>query len=508
MDAPTLHRNLVQRVNVGDMLTRTAWRTPEREAVVDGDRRYTYEALNALTNRLANTLRGRGIGRGDAVLLVAGNSAEFLAVYFACAKIGTVCVPANLRWGPREVAHVVDHCAPRLALVEPPFASLVPEALEAIVLPFELEQDSSEPACYVEDRDPVAYMYTSGTGSSPKGAVQSHLAGYIVALSGALAWNTDEDWCYALFMPLFHTATLAIATSAILRGSTTVLMRGFEPKALLETIEHERITYFLALPMMIRALIESPGFEHYDLSSLRTVGYAMAPMPEEDLRRAIEAFGCGFALGFGQTEMSPLTTLFSPSEQLRFPGSVGRQIPNVQTAIMDADGGLLLPGQTGEIVYRSPQTMSEYLDDEDATEQAFRFGWFHSGDLGRFDEHGVLWFEDRLKDVIKTGGENVGSIEIERALSDVEPRILECVVIGLPHAKWGEMITAVVIPRPGAALTEEDVIDAARRKLPALKVPKRVIFTAELPRTSTGKVQKAALRGLYSRRYESSPGSD
>ena len=499
MEENALERNLIQRVNVGDMLTRTAWRKPDVEAVVDGGRRLTYAQLNAETNRIANTLLARGIGRGDAVLLVAGNCVEFLQSYFACAKIGAACVPINLLWGPDEVAYVVEHCSPKLGLVEPMFAPLVPESLETLATPFELDAPEREPECYVEDRDPVGYMYTSGTTSAPKGVVQSHLAVYLDAHSVAVGLTTGDDWRYALFMPLFHTAALAIATSAFLRGGTLVLMRGFDADALLETIERERISYFLALPMMIRGLMETPGFERHDLASLKLVGYAMAPMPDEDLRRAIDAFGCDFALGFGQTEMAPLTTVFLPDDQLRFPGSVGRQIPNVQTAIMDFDGNLLPTGQTGEIVYRSPQTMNEYLHDDLATDDAFRGGWFHSGDVGHFDEQGVLWFEDRLKDVIKTGGENVASIEVERALYDSEPRILECVVIGLPHPKWGEAITAFVTPRPGERLTEDDVIEAARTRLAPFKVPKCVVFTDELPRTSTGKVQKNVLREQYAR---------
>ena len=494
-----LERNLMQRVNVGDMLTRTAWRKPDAEAVVDGERRLTYAELNALTNRLANKLRARGIGRDDPVLLVAGNCVDFIQAYYACAKIGAVCVPINLLWGPGEVAYVVDHCKPKLGLVEPMFEPLVPDSLETLVAPFEIGDDASEPECYVEDRDAVGYMYTSGTTSAPKGVVQSHLAVYLNAVSVSFAWNAHDDWRYALFMPLFHTAALGLATTALYRGGTLVLMRGFDSDALLDTIERERISYFLALPMMIRSVLETPGFERRDLSSLELVSYAMAPMPDEDLRRAIDAFGCDFALGFGQTEMAPLTTVFSPDDQLRFPGSVGRQIPNVQTAIMDFDGNLLPPGQTGEIVYRSPQTMNEYLHDEPATDEAFGGGWFHSGDVGHFDEQGVLWFEDRLKDVIKTGGENVASIEVERALYDAEPRILECVVVGLPHPKWGEAITAIVTPRPGERLTEDDVIEAARTRLAPFKVPKSVVFTDELPRTSTGKVQKNVLREQYAR---------
>ena len=197
--------------------------------------------------------------------------------------------------------------------------------------------------------------------------------------------------------------------------------------------------------------------------------------------------------------LSPLTTVFRPEHQLVYPGSVGTQIPNVQTAIMDEEGNLLPPGQIGEIVYRSPQTMEAYLHDDDATRQAFAHAWFHSGDIGRFDEHGVLWFADRKKDVIKSGGENIASIEVERALYDAEPRIAECVVVGLPDERWGEAVTAIVTPRAGETLSEEEMLAAVRARLPSFKVPKRVIFVEEMPHTPTGKVQKNVLRQQYAR---------
>jgi acyl-CoA synthetase (AMP-forming)/AMP-acid ligase II len=499
-----LQRNLISRVNVGDTLTRTAWRTPDVESVVDAERRLTYRELNAEVNRVANTLLARGYERGDAMILIAGNCADFLVAYYAMAKIGVVSVPINLLWGKREVAYVVGHCKPKGAIVEPMFAPLLEGAeLEVFQTPLrELANGASdaEPEVYVEDRDPLGYMYTSGTTSAPKGVVQSHLAVYVNALSASMGVGVDDQWRLGLFMPLFHTAALnALAASCLLRGGTLFLMRGFDPGALLETIERERLTYFLGLPMMLRAVIDHPGFGERDLSSLTLVGYAMAPMPDEDLKRAIDAFGCDLSLGFGQTEMSPLTTVFRPEHQLLYPGSVGTQIPNVQTAIMDDEGKLLPPGQAGEIVYRSPQTMEGYLNDEEATREAFKFGWFHSGDIGRFDENGVLWFEDRKKDVIKTGGENVASLEVERALYDAEPRIAECVVIGLPDPRWGEAITAIVVPKAGETLAEDEVIAAARTRLAGFKAPKRVIFVSEMPHTPTGKVQKNVLREQYSR---------
>jgi len=497
--ATELERNLMSRVNVGDQLTRTAWRYPEREAVVDAERRLTYADLNSEVNSVANALRARGYERGDAAILIAGNCSDFLVAYYALAKIGVAAVPINLLWGRAEVQYVVDHCRPKAAIVEPMFAPLVEHAgIEVLRTPLrELAAGVSdaEPEVLVEDRDPVGYMYTSGTTSTPKGVVQSHLSVYIETLTAAVALGVDDDQRAALFMPLFHTAALnAVAATYLSQGGTLVLMRSFDAAELLRTIERERITYFLGLPMMLRATMEHPDFDRTDLSSLNLVGYAMAPMPETDLRKAIDAFGCELCLGFGQTEMAPLTTLFAPEDQLEFAGSVGRQIVNVQTAVMDDAGNLLPPGATGEIVYRSPQTMNGYLHDEDATADAFRFGWFHSGDVGHVDEHGVLWFEDRSKDVIKTGGENVASLEVERALYDAEPRILECVIVGLPHERWGEAITAIVTPRPGETLTEDEVVQAAKRVLPHFKAPKQVVFVDEMPRTSTGKVQKNVLR--------------
>jgi acyl-CoA synthetase (AMP-forming)/AMP-acid ligase II len=499
-----LGRNLIQRVNVADQLTRTAWRVPDKEAVVDGERRLTYRELNDEVNRVANTLAARGYERGDAMVLIAGNSAEFLVAYYALAKIGVVSVPINLLWGQSEVAYVIEHCKPKGAIVEPMFAPIVAgSGLEVFETPLrELANVASaaEPDAYVEDRDPLSYMYTSGTTSAPKGVVQSHLAVYVETLTAAARVGVDDEWRIGLFMPLFHTAALnALAATCLMRGGTLFLMRGFDPEALLQAIERERLTYFLGLPMMLRAVMDHPRFAETDLSSLTLVGYAMAPMPDEDLKRAIAGFGCELTLGFGQTEMAPLTTVFRPEDQLRYAGSVGTQIENVQTAIMDEQGNLLPAGRTGEIVYRSPQAMTEYLHNPEATAEAFAHGWFHSGDIGHMDENGVLWFEDRKKDVIKTGGENVASIEVERALYDAEPRILECVVVGLPDDRWGEAITAVVTPRPGETLTEDEVIAAAKTRLSGFKVPKQVVFTAELPRTSTGKVQKNVLREQLSR---------
>jgi acyl-CoA synthetase (AMP-forming)/AMP-acid ligase II len=230
------------------------------------------------------------------------------------------------------------------------------------------------------------------------------------------------------------------------------------------------------------------------VSALRLAIYAMAPMPTHELERAMAAFGCQFSLMFGQTEMNPLASYFRPEHQLSHPGAVGTPSPNVQVAIMDAAGRLLPQGQSGEIVYRGPQVMTEYLRDPAATEAAFAHGWFHSGDCGHFDADGILWFEDRFKDVIKTGGENVASIEVEKALYAADPGVQEVAVVGLPHARWGEAVTAVVILKPGHALDEQELIAKARGHLSPYKCPKRILFAEAMPKTATGKIQKAKLR--------------
>ena len=523
-----LSHTLIQRVNVADSLRRSAAARPASSALVDGPRHWTYAELDGWVDRLASGLAARGYRRGDVLALASGNSADFLAVYYACARLGVVCVPINLSWRPNEVAYVLAHSRARGLVVESQLAEPLsgalaesPDVADVFVAPGtgvewtpspadrswtalgEIALDGTPVEVETSDRDPLSYLYTSGTTASPKGVVGTHLAVYLESMSAALdnGWGPADR--FLAMMPMFHTAQLnAFCTPAILAGATIHVHRGFDPARFLDAIERERLTQVFGLPMMYRAALEHPSFGSRDLSSLRRATYAMAPMPEAQIKACLDGYGCEFALLFGQTEMSPITTLFRPEHQLSHVGAVGTPLTGVQVGIMDSDGALLPPGETGEIVYRGPSAMDGYLRDPDATAEAFRHGWFHSGDVGRFGPDGVLWFTDRAKDVIKTGGENVASLEVERAVYDAEPNVSEVVAVGLPHPHWTEAITAVVVPKPGTTIDAEALRTALKDHLDGYKVPKAVIVAEELPRTSTGKIQKNVVRQQHANHYD------
>ena len=528
LDRRELNDNLIHRINVGDLLTRSAARTPHHPAIVDGERRFSYRAFNEGVNRTAHALAGLGFARGDALALMSGNSAEFLSTYFACAKLGVVCVPINLFWRHGELAYVLEHAQVRGIVVE---AALLEQlatgmsgqnAIEAVfvigggdgAMPdferasgYDFEDllaaaSPAEPEVIAGDRDAMSYLYTSGTTSAPKGVVSSHVAIYVESLGVAIDTRMTGGDRVGAMLPFFHTAQLnAFCTPSIAVGATIHVLRGFDAARLLGLIESERLSVIFGLPVMYRTLLDLQLRAPRDVSSLRLAVYAMATIARDELAKAIEVFGCDFSLMFGQTEMSPVSAFFRPEHQLSHTGAAGTPSINAQIAIMDEAGTLLPAGSAGEIVYRSPQALTGYLRNPEATEDAFRHGWFHSGDVGRFDDDGILWFEDRFKDVIKTGGENVASLEVETALYAAEPEILEAAAVGLPHDRWGEAITVFIIPRPGASIDEAETLAKLREHLSPFKCPKAVIVVEELPKTATGKVQKVELRKRFAEFY-------
>ena len=358
--------------------------------------------------------------------------------------------------------------------------------------------DASEPLVEINDDDPLQLMYTSGTEARPKGVTltsRSLIAQYVTAIVDGGMSETDVE---AHALPFYHCAQLhCFFTPDIYLGATSVILGGAEPATLLQTIETEQITKLFCPPTVWISLLRHPDFEKRDLSSLRKGYYGASAMPVEVLKeiskRLPELRLWNF---YGQTEMAPVATILKPHEQLTRLGSAGRAGLNVETIVVDDSDQPVAPGEVGEIVHRSPHAMAGYWQDPERTAQAFKNGWFHSGDLGVIDSDGYLAVVDRKKDMIKTGGENVASREVEEILF-AHPAVAEVAVFGISHPYWVEAVTAALVLKPGAGVEAEELIAYARTRLAGYKVPKYLVVVDSLPKNPSGKILKRELRETH-----------
>jgi len=515
---PGSEQVIARRNGIGDLLRRSAARDPDKLALVFADVRQTFAELDVTVNRAANALAARGIQRGDRVVLLAHNSHGFVVAYFALARLGAIGVPVNFMLGPDEIAYVVTHSGAVAVIAEDALCGTADRAWEAAGVPARLkvaigapvegwvdfeacyteadaDADATEPDVPIGDDDPVQIMYTSGTEARPKGAVMTArnlVAQYTSAIvSGGM--SADDIEVHAL--PLYHCAQLhCFLTPDIQLGATSIILPGADPATILRTVEQERVTKLFCPPTVWIALLRHPDFDHRDLSTLRKGYYGAAAMPVEvlaELRRRLPDLALyNF---YGQTEMSPVATVLGPDDQERKAGSAGRAALNVETRVADDAGRELPRGEVGEIVHRGPHTMHGYWNDPERTAEVFRDGWFHSGDLGVMDDEGYLRVVDRKKDMIKTGGENVASREVEETVYQ-HPAVAEVAVFGVPHPYWIEMVCAAVVVKSGAELTPQDVVEFCRARLAGFKTPKQVVIVPALPKNPSGKVLKRELR--------------
>ncbi|MDR2991258.1 MAG: AMP-binding protein [Burkholderiaceae bacterium] len=512
-DPTPLEINLIERVCVGDIIARSADLFPQSVAVTDGKRRITYEAFNRQIDRLGHALLTLGLAHQDVVSVMTRNVLELLVSYFACARAGLTCAPVNLALSPAEIAWCLADSKTRVLIAEQALADVAEQVLST-PLPDLKHQfwigktgnpDSFEALlahghdapleALVKDRDSVQLLYTSGTTAQPKGVLTSHLAVTMAALSGALVMQATPGYTVLAQLPLFHCAMLnSIVIPALLAGGRAVLAKGFEPHAIADLIEQEAIDLVLLLPMMHGQMIDDPVLGQRTFPTVKRAMYAMAPMSEQRLHQVHAMFpNADVVLGSGQTEFTPASCVQRPEHQWTKAATWGTATVMTRAAVMDEAGRLLPRGQTGELVYRGPQVMNSYLNQPQASRNCLRHGWFHSGDVVHIDDDGAIWFQDRTKDLIKTGGENVASIEIERCLLGY-PDVLDAAVVGVPHPHWGEAVTAVVTSKPGSQIDEAELMAFCRGKLAPFKIPKRIIVKSEMPRTGTGKIQKHLLR--------------
>jgi long-chain acyl-CoA synthetase len=495
---PPIYRRCM--TNLARLLTDAAARSPESVAVKLDDLQLSYANLDEAAARVAGLLRAKGVRPGDRIGVMLPNVPYFAVVYYGILRAGGVVVPMNVLLKEREVAYYLSDPEARLLFAWHQFADAAHAGSDRahadclLVEPGDFESllARSEPSLEVTEReggDTAVILYTSGTTGTPKGAELTHdNLGRNVEISVGL-FQTGEDSVTLGALPLFHSFGQTCGLNATVRaGGCLTLTPRFDPTTALEIIQRDRVTVFQGVPTMYAALLNHPERERFDLSTLELCVSGGAAMPVEVMRSFERTFGCKILEGYGLSETSPVAS-FNHPERPRKPGSIGTPVDGVQMKVVGDDGSKLDVGEVGEIVIRGHNVMKGYWRRPEATAEAIRRGWFHSGDLGRVDEDGYFFIVDRKKDMVIRGGYNVYPREIEEVLYE-HPAVRELAVIGVPHPELGEEVAAAIVLAPGASVDEAEIVDFVKGQVAAYKYPRLVWFVDELPKGPTGKILK------------------
>jgi long-chain acyl-CoA synthetase len=490
----------------------------DRTAFYDGDYQASFAEHLARVEQLCGALAGLGVGRGDRFAVMALNSHQFLECYHAAFLGAGVVNPLNLRLAPKELEYILGDSETKVCVTDAFFAPVIDKVREAagiehVVMigsgdaPHDIAYEDllagatpmlpSEP----EEDDPVVLMYTGGTTGLPKGVLLDQRAEMLNLYHISTTWLFREDDVFLHQTPMFHAASMGGMLGVPSRGGASVFLPLFDPGQAVALIEQHAVTATVMVPTMIGMMVEHPEFRAERLASLRQLTYGASPMPAALLERLLALLpGIEILQGYGMTESSAVLTALGPEEhraggpRLR---SAGRPLPGVVLSIQDAKGTPLPVGETGEVCARAGNFMREYWKKPEATAEAFRGGWYHSGDAGYVDADGYLYLVDRVKDMIVTGGENVYSVEVENALAS-HPAVAQVAVIGIPSEQWGEAVHAIVVKRDDADISAEELIAHAREYIAGYKVPKSIEFRTEpLPLSGAMKVLKRDLRAPY-----------
>ncbi|RPJ11979.1 MAG: long-chain-fatty-acid--CoA ligase [Deltaproteobacteria bacterium] len=503
---------------------------PQKQAIVCGGKRWTYREFYDRIQRLSICLKDWGVKKGDRVAILLPNCHYFLEAYYGIAQIGAISVPINYRLSPREMVFILEDSESKIMITDPVFKPQVDpvrgemKKIERILwtgdeegpsglLDFNVEKALRQarvvplPETPVSEEDVAQIYYTSGTTGRPTGVMLSHKNVMTHAL-GTIAeiHLTDSDvWIHVA--PLFHLAD-AWATWAITwAGGTHVLVREFNPKTVLETIEREKVTITNLIPTMLNLMVNHPDVGKHDYRNLRVLLSGGAPIAPEVVRKIVETFKCDYIQTYGMTETSPYLTLSllkshlkeRPYEdQLRFKSKTGKEFIAVQLKVVnDRDQEIKQDEkEVGEIIVKGDTVTTGYWKLPEETKKSIRDGWLYTGDLAIMDEEGYVTIVDRKKDMILTGGENVYSTEVENVLY-MHPAILECAVVGIPDAKWGEAVKGIVVLKPGQRAAENEIIQFCKERIAHYKAPKSIDFIDALPRTGSGKIHKKGMRDKY-----------
>jgi len=508
-------RRSLGRMTVGNILKSAASRFGGREAVYceATQRRLSFRDMNTRSNQLAHALRALALEPGDIVAFLCSNRIEILEIYGAIAKVGLVGLPLNYRLAPSELATLINALAATTLICDQRFGSVldyiqahchavrhyvwigpsVPEscrAYEGLLA----SGSPDEPEADVQEQDAFYFNLTSGTTGLPKAYIVTHYSASALH-SALLSYDARADDVLLTVFPAFGRMAFGSLLMSVVAGARNVLAN-FEPERVLDLIERESVTFVWLVPTMAALLLEVPGRSSRRIGSLRAIGFVGATLPASLVEQTRAQLCRDIYEGYGLQEAGMLT-MSNPEDRVRKPGSVGLPVLFSEIRIVDSAGCDVSPGAIGEIVARSPNCITEYFQSPAKNLEAFREGWFHTGDLGRLDGDGYLYIAGRVKDMIISGGQNIYASEIESILLEM-PGVADCAIIGLPHALWGEMVAAVLIVHNGAQLDAERVQDYCREKLAGFKIPRQVILQQEpLPRTATGKVQKFILVERY-----------
>ncbi len=505
-------------LTLGHIIRYNAFRRSNKIGLVFEDDRYTYKEFNQRTNRLAAAFLNEGIEKGDVISILGFNSNQYLETYFACGKIGAIMNALNFRLAPPEIQRAISHSESKLVLVDAFWQPVIEQIYEELpckgkVIPvirgeptvkngvpyeeFIRDFSDSEPEVEVLPDDPILLQYTSGTTGLPKGVLLTHNSFVWDALGFLYHFDITSEDIVVQPMPFFHCGGLHILTDvALLKGMTFIIQNFWDARRFCENVQRYRATLAFVMMPVMNLFLEVLREGKYDLSSLRIIGSSAAPYSRELFSEILYLTGAkNIMFGYGLTEAAPSVSIFDTSgETLMKESGLGFPIWTQEVRIVDSEGNDVPTGEIGELIVKGPQLFKGYIKDEEATSNTLKNGWLFTGDLVRMDEDGCLFFIGRVKDMIKSGGENVYAEEVERAIMEANPEVLEVAVYGVPDPKWGEAVKASVILNPNTSLTTEELLSRTKKILAGFKVPKYVEFHEELPHTGSGKIAKWMLK--------------
>ena len=501
---------------LGQFIEYHARKTPDRRALVWGDRTISFAEYDRAANRVANGLIARGVEAGHRVGFFGLNSPDFYFALIGTAKTRGAFTVFNWRLAVPELVQLIEDSQTRLCIVERALADLWNEAIASCTARIETiwideaatletifaDQPEEKPGIFISEEDTAIQLYTSGTTGIPKGVMLTHGGFNRIRLCEHFerAYHWDADDIFINPLPNFHLLSIGIAFQCLYNGVAISIVRQFNPATVLATIQHDRPTLLTLTPTMIQMLLDHPDAQTTDFSSLRLTLYAGSPISLGLIKRAIEMMPCKFMQFYGATEANGAFSILRPEEhdlndeaKLQ---SCGRPLPLIEFRIVDSEGTDVPDGEPGELLIRAPAIFMGYWNQPETTAKVLEDGWYHSGDVARRDAEGLYYIVDRVKDMIVSGGENIYSAEVENAIS-THPQIAAVAVIGVPDARWGEAVKACVIVKPEQAVDEAGILSHARERLAGYKVPKSVDFFESFPLVPSGKVSKKDLRAPY-----------